>query len=734
MKKMNLVTAALPYVNNIPHLGNLVQVLSADAFARYSKMSGIETLYVCGTDEYGTATETKALIENTTPLELCNKYYEIHKSIYKWFNIEFDIFGRTTNKHHQDIVQNFFLQLEKNGYIKERETEQFYCNKDSMFLADRYVIGECPECQSMAKGDQCDNCSKLLNPTDLINPKCIICKNKPILKKTNHLYLDLPKIKTKLEKWIKNPDTSKNWNTNALKMTKAFLRDGLKERAITRDLKWGIPVPKKGFENKVFYVWFDAPIGYISITKNIIKNWESWWKNNDQVNLVQFIGKDNILFHTIIFPCIEIGSEENWTILNQLSSSEYLNYENLKFSKSEGTGIFGNDAITTGIPSDIWRFYIYYNRPEKSDFQFMWQDLMERVNTELIDNFSNLVNRVLTFQRKFFGDVIETIEIQNKFWKQITPKYNKILNLFKKTELKSALKEILKISSLGNKIFQDNEPWKRKNNSPQETKELISNLIYLIRDLSILMMPFIPETSKKIQRFFGNSYQFSTKILGTKSGIKKIEFTEILFNKLEQKKINNLKLKYSGEKNMKENEQAENLPIAKEQPENLFREKVLLRVVKINKIERNLEAKNLFILKLDDGTNKDKQIASSLEGYYTEKELLGKHIIIVDNLKPAKFRGIKSEGMLIAAEDKNKNFKVIIVEDSIQNPIAGERIILENDQNKDLACPPKIDINKFLKTNIIAENGELKINGINLILENSKNKILSKDIPNGTVC
>ncbi len=510
------------------------------------------------------------------------------------------------------------------------------------------MIGECPECQSIAKGDQCENCSKLLNPIDLINPKCIICKSKPVLKKTNHLYIDLPKIKTKLEEWIKNSTTSKNWNTNALKMTNAFLRDGLKERAITRDLKWGIPVPKKGYENKVFYVWFDAPIGYISITKNIVKNWESWWKNNEQVNLVQFIGKDNILFHTVIFPCIEIGSKENWTILNQLSSSEYLNYENLKFSKSEGTGIFGNDVITTGIPSDVWRFYIYYNRPEKSDFQFMWQDLMERVNTELIDNFSNLVNRVLTFQKKFFGDVIETIEIQNKFWKQIIPKYSKILNLFKKTELKSALKEILKISSLGNKIFQDNEPWKRKDSSPQETKELISNLIYLIRDLSILMMPFIPETSKKIQQFFGNSYQFSTKILGTKSGIKRIEFIEILFNKLDQKKINNLKLKYSGEKNMEE----------KEQPENLFREKVLLKVVKINKIERNPEAKNLFILKLDDGTNENKQIVSSLEGYYTEEELLGKHIIIVDNLKLAKFRGIKSEGMLIAAEDKNKILKL----------------------------------------------------------------------------
>ncbi len=228
------------------------------------------------------------------------------------------------------------------------------------------------------------------------------------------------------------------------------------------------------------------------------------------------------MFHTVIFPCIEIGSKGNWTILNQLSSSEYLNYENLKFSKSEGTGIFGNDVITTGIPSDVWRFYIYYNRPEKSDFQFMWQDLMERVNTELIDNFSNLVNRVLTFQKKFFGDVIETIEIQNKFWKQIIPKYNKILNLFKKTELKSALKEILKISSLGNKIFQDNEPWKRKDSSPQETKELISNLIYLVRDLSILMMPFIPETSKKYNNSLATVINFLPKFLELNRELKEL--------------------------------------------------------------------------------------------------------------------------------------------------------------------------------------------------------------------
>ncbi|AWG42952.1 methionine--tRNA ligase [Candidatus Borreliella tachyglossi] len=725
MKKKNLVTAALPYVNNIPHLGNLVQVLSADAFARYSRMMGIETLYICGTDEYGTATETRALIEKITPEELCSKYYAIHKSIYEWFNIKFDHFGRTTNKHHKETVQDLFLKLEENGYINERESEQFFCTHDLMFLADRYIIGECPNCGSNAKGDQCENCSKILCPTELINPKCIICKNVPILKTTKHLYIDLPQIKNELEDWIKTSTENSNWNTNAIKMTSAFLRDGLKERAITRDLKWGIPVPKKGYENKVFYVWFDAPIGYISITKEIAKDWESWWKNNSETNLVQFIGKDNILFHTVVFPAVELGSRENWTMLSKISSSEYLNYENLKFSKSKGTGIFGNDVITTGIPADVWRFYIYYNKPEKSDFQFMWDDFMERSNSELIGNFSNLINRVLTFYKKFFTDQIDQIEIKQDFWGEINIKYAKILDFFSKTELKSALKDILDISSLGNKIFQDREPWKTKDSAPGETKELLVNLIYLIRDLSILISPFIPQTSDKIRKFFGESYEISNKFLGTNLGLSTIKTTEVLFSKLEKEVIDSLKLKYSGGKNMQE-QQTEN-------PVNLFSEKVFLRVVKVKAIERNPDAEKLFILKLDDGTLEGKQIVSSLADYYTEKEFIGKHIIIVDNLKPAKFRGIKSEGMLISTEDKDKNFKVIIMEDFKDNPISGERIILETDSGKELHYPSKISVDKFLKTQIVAENGELKINGINLILEHSKEKILSRDIPNGIV-
>ncbi|WP_038452341.1 methionine--tRNA ligase [Borrelia nietonii] len=727
-EKKNLITAALPYVNNIPHLGNLVQVLSADAFARYSRMMGIETLYVCGTDEYGTATETKALIEKTTPEELCNKYYEIHKSIYEWFNIKFDIFGRTTNKRHKETVQDLFLKLEKNGYTTEKESEQFFCKQDQMFLADRYVTGECPNCGNNAKGDQCENCSKLLSPTDLINPKCIICKNIPIIKTTKHIYIDLPKIKDELSHWMQITELNTNWNTNAIKITNAFLRDGLKERAITRDLKWGIPVPKKEYENKVFYVWFDAPIGYISITKEISKDWKSWWKNNEETNLVQFIGKDNILFHTVIFPSIALGSKENWTMLSKLASSEYLNYENLKFSKSAGTGIFGNDVITTGIPSDIWRFYIYYNRPEKSDFQFMWDDFMERVNSELIGNFSNLVNRVLTFYKKFFGDQIDKIEIKEDFWQEINLKYDKTLNFFKQVELKSALKEILDISRTGNKIFQDKEPWKTKDSTPQKTKELLLNLIYLIRDLSILISPFIPHTSDKIRRFFGNSYEISNRFLGTNLGLSTIQFTEVLFIKLEKHLINSLKLKYSGSKNMQDEQTSNQI-----NPINLFSEQVCLKVVQVKTIERNPDAEKLFILKLNDGTPDGKQIVSSLADYYKEEELIGKHIIIVDNLKPAKFRGIKSEGMLIATEDKDKNFKVIIVEDFKDNPIPGERIILEGDSYKELKSPAKISIDKFFKTQIVAENGELKINGINLILEHSKEKILSIEIPNGKV-
>ncbi|MDR1636602.1 MAG: methionine--tRNA ligase, partial [Treponema sp.] len=404
--KRRLITSALPYVNNVPHLGNLIQVLSADAFARFCRLRGCETLYVCGTDEYGTATETRAAEEGVSPQELCDRYYAVHSEIYRWFGIGFDKFGRTSTPIQTEVTQDIFRKLDANGFIAEHTIEQLHCDSCGRFLADRYVLGSCPHCgYPGARGDQCESCGKLLDPTELKEPRCSSCGATPQLKSTKHLYIDLPRIKDRLEAWIERASGAGFWANNAVQMTQAWIRDGLRERAITRDLKWGIPVPRPGYEKKVFYVWFDAPIGYISITGNLgaetTKDWRAfvdyWWKSPEEVELFQFIGKDNIPFHTVVFPSSLLGSGDNWTMLHHMSSTEYLNYESGKFSKTRGVGVFGTDVMETGIGPDIWRFYIFYNRPERADSLFTWKDFQEKVNGELIGNLGNLVNRTLSF-------------------------------------------------------------------------------------------------------------------------------------------------------------------------------------------------------------------------------------------------------------------------------------------------------------------------------------------------
>jgi methionyl-tRNA synthetase len=428
--KKRLVTSALPYVNNIPHLGNLIQVLSADVFARFSRQRGYETLYVCGSDEYGTATETRAREEGVSPRELCDRNHAIHRDIYSWFNIEFDHYGRTSTTYQTEIVQGIFKAVYEAGYITQRSIKQLYSEKSEMFLADRYVKGECPHCHyDDARGDQCENCGKLLDPEHLINPVSIMDNSTPVLKETTHLYIDLPKILPLLQQWMDEASARGRWARNAVQMTQAWIRDGLKERAITRDLKWGIPVPLEGFEDKVFYVWFDAPIGYISISAEHAalsgdgEAWKSWWHNPEEVELFQFIGKDNIPFHTVIFPSSLLATGANWTMLHHMSSSEYMNYEAGKFSKSKGVGVFGNDAQNTGIPADVWRFYIFYNRPETSDYVFTWKDFQEKTNKELIGNLANLVNRTLSFTKRFYdGEIISpdlTDPSSADFWTEV---------------------------------------------------------------------------------------------------------------------------------------------------------------------------------------------------------------------------------------------------------------------------------------------------------------------------
>ncbi|XP_076057123.1 methionyl-tRNA synthetase 1 [Oratosquilla oratoria] len=318
-----LITSALPYVNNVPHLGNIIgSVLSADCFARFCRMEGCNTVYICGTDEYGTATETKALAEGLTPQEICNKYHAIHADIYKWFNIKFDYFGRTTTEEQTQITQDIFCKLEKNNKICRDSVDQLYCANCDRFLADRFVEGICPHpgCRyEDARGDQCDKCGKLINATDLREPRCKICNKKPEIKTSKHLFLDLPKIENKLKDWISK--TSGSWSSNAGVICNTWIRDGLKPRCITRDLKWGTPVPLEGYKDKVFYVWFDAPIGYVSMTAKYTKDWERWWKNPDEVEYYEFMAKDNVPFHSVVFPSCQLGTEENWTMVKHLMAT-----------------------------------------------------------------------------------------------------------------------------------------------------------------------------------------------------------------------------------------------------------------------------------------------------------------------------------------------------------------------------------------------------------------------------
>lgn len=661
--KKRLITSALPYVNNIPHLGNLTQVLSADVFARFCRSKGYETLYICGTDEYGTASETRALQEGVTPRELCDRYHAIHREIYKWFNISFDYFGRTSTPLQTEIVQHIFNQVDKNGYISEKESEQLYCPECKRFLADRYVTGTCPHCgDTGARGDQCDKCGTLLDPTELIEPKCSVCGHTPIVKKTKHLYINLPKALPQLQAWMEKASVDGFWAKNAVQITNSWIRDGLQERCITRDLKWGIPVPKKGYEDKVFYVWFDAPIGYISITANATENWEYWWRDPENTDLFQFIGKDNIPFHTVIFPSSLLATGEKWTMLHHMSSTEYLNYEGGKFSKSRGIGIFGNDVQETGIPADVWRFYMFYNRPEKQDFTFTWKDFQEKINKELIGNLSNLVNRTLTFVKRFYDGNLGEGALDEDLVSQILEKEKEITDSLERADERDALRAIFALSDIGNKAFQASEPWKLRNEDPEKAKAILRTLVYLIRDLGVMVTPYMPSTGDKILSFV-SSPSAVWKDCGDFSGEIRIGDISLLFEKLEDKRVEELRERYSGSQKDREEKKAEEpkktekknkdegkMDESKSLLEN-WAEKVILKVSKIIECEKHPEGDKLYILKLDCGEEEPRQIVSSIVPYYKKEELMGRNIVLVSNLKPANFRGVKSYGMLLAASD-----------------------------------------------------------------------------------
>lgn len=745
--KKRLITSALPYVNNVPHLGNLIQVLSADVFARFCRSYGYDTLYICGTDEYGTATETKAAEEGISPKALCDRYHAIHKDIYDWFHIDFDHFGRTSSPQQTEITQSLFLDLDRNGFITEKTIEQLFCTSCDRFLADRYVRGTCPHCgYEDARGDQCEHCGVLLEPQELKNSRCLSCANTPELRETKHLYINLPKIQEKYGPWMKEASEKGQWAKNALQMTQAWIRDGLQERAITRDLKWGIPVPKKGYENKVFYVWFDAPIGYISITKELTdklnnpeKDWKAWWLPEESqaenakipVELFQFIGKDNIPFHTVIFPSTLIGSEKNWTKLFHMSSTEYLNYENGKFSKSKGVGVFGNDAKESGIPADAWRFYIFYNRPEKSDTQFTWKDFQEKYNSELIGNLGNLVNRTLTFITRYFDGIIPKGQKDEVLWNEIQKIEGKITEKLDWADLKEAFHGVFEISSIANKAFQDGEPWKTRETAPEKAKNLLYNLVYVIKDLMILASPYIPEYSKTVLSFF-KAENLSWDDLGKLEGLDKVCDSQIIFKTLDNATIDSYRERYAGSQKDRKtmNETQENtkkdLEIKEEKvkeidQKELFNTSIALKIAKIIKVEKHPDADSLYIENLDDGSGEERVILSGLVPYYEAEELLGKHIVLADNLKPRKMRGIESRGMLLAADykDEEGNDKVEVLD--CPWAAAGSPVILEG-ADPEAVKKESINADTFFSCKIEVKDSIVCIDGIPLIVDGKQIK------------
>ena len=765
-----LITSALPYVNNIPHLGNLIQMLSGDVFARFCRSRGYDTLYICGTDEYGTATETKALEEKKTPRELCDFYYKEHVKVYDWFHINFDKFGRTSNEECTEITQGLFEDLDKGGYIKEHVNKQLFCTHCNMFLADRYVDGTCPKCGSTgARGDQCDACGALLDPIELKDPKCHTCGCTPEVRETKHLYIDLPKLSKNLDSWMQKASVEGKWSDNAVNITKAWIRDGLNERAITRDLKWGIPVPKAGYENKVFYVWFNAPIGYMSITKQLsnelIKagkksfDWKSWWlpeeseeaKGKSKVDLFQFIGKDNIPFHTVIFPCTLLGSPHNWTKLHHMSSTEYLNYEDGKFSKSRGIGVFGTDAMETGIPADAWRFYIFYNRPEKQDFQFTWKDFQEKLNSELIGNLGNLVNRTLLFVNKYYEGKIPDAPVDEELWSEVKALEKKATDYLEWADLKDAFHTMFEISDICNKRFQAGEPWKTRTEAPEKAALLIHNLCYVIKDLMIMMNPYMPQYTQLIMSYFGKAVQESKVGMETKSGLTWADLgkteglttvgpTQIYFTPMDQKTMLAFKEKFGGsqserktdkksEKKAKKQEKKEIKVLPVEQQAEFFNKNIELVVAKIVDVKPNPEGEKLYIETLDDGSGTPRTIQSGLRMYLKESDLLGKNVIIAANLAPRTMRGVESRGMLLAGDYKDGEKDCVEVLDACW-AAPGTKVVLEG-SDENAVKKAEITADDFFAVKIESKDGVVQIAAKKLLAGGKEIKVqkaLNSDI------
>ncbi len=666
--KRYTITAALPYTNGPIHIGHLAGVyVPSDIYARYLRLQGKDVAFICGSDEHGVAISMKAKKEGITPQQVIDKYDGIIRQSFIDFGISFDNYSRTSSKIHHDTAQEFFKKLYDNGDFIEEVTEQLYDAKADQFLADRFVTGTCPKCDNPeAYGDQCERCGSTLNATDLINPKSTITGETPILKSTKHWFLPLDRYQDFLSKWILK-DHAKDWKVNVLGQVKSWLDDGLKPRAVTRDLDWGIDVPVKGAEGKKLYVWFDAPIGYISATKEWAaregKNWEDYWKKDD-TKLVHFIGKDNIVFHCIIFPAM-LKAEGTYILPDNVPANEFLNLEGNKLSTSKNWAVWLHEYLQD-FPDkqDVLRYTLTANAPETKDNDFTWKDFQARNNNELAAVFGNFINRVVVLTNKYYDGIVpspnEFNEVDTQTLAELKAYPAVISSSIERYRFREAQGELMNVARLGNKYLADEEPWKMVKTNPERVQTQMYVALQIASALAILSEPFLPFTSKKLTGMLNTevnnwNLEFENWNL-TKAG-HQIGQAEILFAQIEDAEIQKQieKLEATKTSNAMENKITE-----PQKAISTFDDfaKLDLRVGTIVEAEKMPKANKLLVLKVDTGLDV-RTIVSGIAEHFSPEEVIGKRVTVLINLAPRSLRGVESEGMILMTN--NAEGKLVFV-------------------------------------------------------------------------
>lgn len=664
--KRTLVTAALPYANGGVHIGHLAGVyVPADIYVRYLRLRGRDVLFICGSDEHGVPITIRAKKEGVTPQDVCDRYHKLIKESFEKFGISFSIYSRTTSDVHAKTATEFFEKLYEKGEFIEQESEQYFDEEAKTFLADRYIKGECPHCGNPdAYGDQCEKCGKDLSPTELINPHSTISGSKPVLRTTKHWYLPLDKAQPWLEKWILADHS--DWRSNVVGQCKSWFDMGLKPRAVTRDLDWGIPVPVEGAEGKVMYVWFDAPIGYISNTRELLPNdWEKWWKSQD-TRLVHFIGKDNIVFHCIVFPAM-LKAEGSYILPDNVPANEFLNLEDDKISTSRNWAVWLHEYVEE-FPGkqDVLRYVLTANAPETKDNNFTWKDFQSRNNNELVAVYGNFVNRALVLTQKYFGGKVppcgELTEQDKEIIAEFRDVKTKVEELLEKFRFRDAQKEAMNLARIGNKYLADSEPWKVFKTDPKRVETILNLSLQLVANLPIAFEPFLPFSSEKLRSMI-NMPDLKWDNLGQTDLLAaghELNKPELLFEKIEDEVVEAQIKKLEETKKANEAANYKAAPIRTDVDIEEF-SKMDLRVGTVLECEKVPKADKLLRFLIDDGLEK-RQILSGIAKYYKPEELLGKQVVFIANLPARKLRGLDSQGMILSAVNNDGSLSIITVD------------------------------------------------------------------------